>query len=63
MSGISKATYKQVVVVYRDLLSQINGQQLDDLLKLYTKKDIKDLETCKAVAKLLENNNKFISKN
>ena len=45
----------KVLVVSRDVLSQLNGQQLDDLLKLYTKHDINDLETSKAVAKILEN--------
>jgi hypothetical protein len=52
----------KVVVASVDLLNQLNGQQLDDLLKLYVKHGINDLETCKAVARILENENKYISK-
>ena len=52
----------KVVVASRDLLNQLNGQQLDGLLKLYVKNNVSDLETCKSVAKILENENKYISK-
>lgn len=52
----------KVVDVSRDLLHQLNGQQLDDLLKLYTKHGVNDLETCKAVVRILKNENKYISK-
>ena len=51
----------EVVGASRDLLIQLNGQQLDDLLKLYTKQGVNDLETFKAVSKILENENKYIS--
>jgi len=43
------------------LLIQLNGQQLDELLKLYTKQGVNDLETFKSVSKILENENKYIS--
>jgi len=52
----------KVVDVSRDLLHQLNGQQLDDILKLYTKHGVNDLETCKAVVRILKNENKYISK-
>jgi hypothetical protein len=52
----------KVVSASGDLMHQLNGQQLDDLLKLYTKHDINDLETCKVVARILDNENKYISK-
>ena len=52
----------EVVKVSRDLLVSLNGQQLDDILKLYTKHGVNELETCKAVARILENENKYISK-
>ena len=52
----------KVVYTSRDMLHLLNGQQLDGLLKLYTKHSIADLETCKSVAIILENENKFISK-
>ena len=51
----------EVLGASRDLLIQLNGQQLDDLLKLYTKQGVNDLETFKAVSKILENENKYIS--
>ena len=51
----------EVVGAPRDLLIQLNGQQLDDLLKLYTKQGVNDLETFKSVSKILENENKYIS--
>ena len=52
----------KVVDVSRDLLHQLNGQQLGGLLKLYTKHGVNDLETCKAVVRILKNENKYISK-
>lgn len=52
----------KVVDVSRDLLNQLNGQQLGGLLKLYTKHSVNDLETCTAIARILENENKYISK-
>jgi len=51
----------EVVGASRDLLIQLNGQQLDELLKLYTKQGVNDLETFKSVSKILENENKYIS--
>ncbi|RAJ12356.1 hypothetical protein [Arenibacter echinorum] len=52
----------EVVNASRDLLNQLNGQQLDDLLKLYSKHGVNDLETCRSVVRILENENKYISK-
>ena len=52
----------KVVKVSRDLLTSLNGQQLDDILELYTKHGVNDLETCKAVVRILKNENKYISK-
>ena len=46
----------------RKLLGKLNGKQLGDFLKLYSKHGINDLETCKAVAKILKNENSFISR-
>ena len=46
----------------RKLLHTLNGKQLGDLLKLYTKHDIYDRETIEAVAKILKNDNRFISR-
>ncbi|MCP4975348.1 MAG: hypothetical protein GY931_04230 [Maribacter sp.] len=53
----------EIIQTSRDLLPQLNGQQLDDLLQLYTKHNINDVETYTVVAKILENENKYISKN
>jgi len=52
----------EVVTVSRDLLTSLNGQQLDDILKLYSKQGVNDLETYKEVSKILDNKNKYISK-
>lgn len=52
----------KVVDLSRDLLGQLNGQQLDDLLKLYSKHGVNDLKTCKVLVRILENKNKYISK-
>jgi len=46
----------------RKLLHELNGKQLGDFLFLYRKHAISDLETFKAVAKTLENENRFISR-
>jgi hypothetical protein len=46
----------------RELLKQINGQQLEDILDLYSLHSIYDLETCRAVASILDNENHFVSK-
>ena len=52
----------EVVTVSRGLLLSLNGQQLDDILKLYSKQGVNDLETYKEVSKILDNKNKYISK-
>ena len=51
-----------MVTVSRGLLLSLNGQQLDDILKLYSKQGVNDLETYKEVSKILDNKNKYISK-
>jgi len=50
------------VVQSRKLLETLNGKQLGDLLKLYTKHDIHDAETIEVVAKILKNDNSFIAR-
>ena len=52
----------ELTTASRKLLHKLNGKQLGDLLKLYTKHAINDLETCKAVAEILKNENRFISR-
>ena len=53
----------EIIQTSRVLLPQLNGQQLNSLLQLYTKHNINDVETYTAVAKILENNNRYISRN
>jgi len=53
---------KEIVVKSRLLLSQLNGKQLGDLLKLYSTHAVYDKETCRAVSKILQNENRYISK-
>ena len=52
----------EVVTASRDLLLSLSGKQLDDVLKLYSKQGVNDLQTYKEVSKILENKNKYISK-
>ena len=52
----------EIIISSRNLLPQLNGQQLKILLQLYTKHSISDALTQAAVAKVLKNKNKFISK-
>lgn len=51
----------EVVESSRLLLSTLNGQQLKTFLKLYSKFEVNDLETYRAVAEILKNENKYIS--
>ena len=51
----------EMVTVSRSMLEQLNGQQLGDFLKLYSKNHVNDLETCTTVAKILQNENRYIS--
>jgi len=51
-----------VVTASRDLLLSLSGKQLDDVLKLYSKQGVNDLQTFKEVSKILDNKNKYISK-
>ena len=52
----------EVVSTSRDLLLSLSGKQLDDVLKLYSKQGVNDLQTYKEVSKILDNKNKYISK-
>lgn len=59
--GYAHNLCSDLVVSSRNMLSQLNGKQLGDLLKLYSRHSIADLETCQVVAKILKNENTFIS--
>lgn len=50
-----------VVKSSRELLSTLNGQQLKSFLTLYANFEVDDLETYRAVAQILKNENRFIS--
>lgn len=52
----------ELVIRSRALLDTLNGKQLGDLLKLYTKHAIHDEATIKVVAGILKNENRFISR-
>lgn len=54
--------HPQIVSVSRDFLDQLNGKQLGDILNLYSNHSVYDLETCQAVAVILQNDNRFISR-
>ena len=51
----------EVVESSRNLLKNLNGQQLKSFLKMYSKFEVNDLVTQKVVAEILKNENKFIS--
>jgi hypothetical protein len=52
---------EDIVTSSRGLLEQLNGQQLGDFLLLYSIHSIHDLETCRAIATILGNENRYIS--
>jgi len=52
----------EVVTASRDFLLSLSGKQLDDVLKLYSKQGVNDLQTYKQISKILDNKNKYISK-
>lgn len=52
----------QIIETSQVFLPQLNGQQLALLLQLYTKHNINDAATYRVVAKMLNNENKYISK-
>lgn len=52
----------EVILSSRKSLDQLNGKQLSDLLKLYGHHGVHDLETCKAVAEILKNENRFVAR-
>ena len=51
----------EIVTTSRTLLEHLNGQQLGEFLKLYSKYAINDIETCREISKILENENRYIS--
>ena len=53
--------HPKIVATSREFLDQLNGKQLGDLLLLYSKHAVNDLETCKTVSKILQNDNRFIA--
>lgn len=53
--------HPEIVTTSRGFLDQLNGKQLGDILLLYSKHSIDDLETCKTISKILENENRYIS--
>lgn len=50
-----------VIISSRSMLEQLNGQQLGDFLNLYSKHSVDDLQTCQSIAKILQNENRYIS--
>jgi hypothetical protein len=53
--------HPEIVTTSRGFLNQLNGKQLGDILNLYSKHSIDDMETYKEIAKILENENRYIS--
>ena len=51
----------EIVTTSRTLLEHLNGQQLGEFLKLYSKYSINDVKTCREISKILENENRYIS--
>ena len=52
---------EDIVISSRGLLEHLNGQQLGDILEIYTIHSVRDLETCRSIATILGNDNKYIS--
>ena len=52
---------QDVVTKSRALLVHLNGQQLGEFLRLYSKYSINDLETSREISKILCNENRYIS--
>ncbi len=50
-----------VIKASRSILEKLNGQQLGDFLSLYSMHSIDDMETCQAIAKILQKENSYIS--
>jgi hypothetical protein len=55
------AISQEVIDMSRDVLKELNGEQLGYLLELYHQHAVEDTKTRKAVAKLLYSDNRFIS--
>lgn len=53
--------HSEVSAGFRKILQQLNGKQLGDILKLFAKHSINDLDTLQAVAEILKNENNYIS--
>ena len=58
-----KAPYlsEDIVTSSRELLEQLNGQQLGDFLEVYSIHSVCDLETCRTIVNILGNENRYIS--
>jgi hypothetical protein len=52
---------EDIVTSSRELLEQLNGQQLGDFLEMYSIHSVGDLETCRTIANILGNENRYIS--
>jgi hypothetical protein len=52
---------EDIVISSRGLLEQLNGQQLGDFLEMYSIHSVSDPETCRTIATLLGNENRYIS--
>ena len=50
-----------VLETSRGYLEQLNGQQLGEFLRVYTKHSVFDLETCQTIARILQNENRYIA--
>ena len=50
-----------VLETSRGYLEQLNGQQLGEFLRVYTKHSVDDLETCLTLARILQNENRYIA--
>ncbi|WP_143473630.1 hypothetical protein [Flavilitoribacter nigricans] len=64
ISKLTEAPYLSPVLISRSrsLLGTLNGKQLGDILKWYAHHGVNDLETGQAVAEILKNENRFISR-
>ena len=64
LKKLEEATFlsQEIIKSSRQLLPELNGQQLKGLFQLYRKQQISDKETYLEVAKMLQNENKYISK-
>lgn len=64
LKKLEEAPFLSQIVIQnsRQLLPELNGQQLKKMFQLYSKQQINDKETCLEVVKILRHKNKYISK-